>query len=220
MWGMGQGGLTVSQMAEFAKSAYTGVTRRGMFGFTLVKGTPTLKFYRKDKHIIVAVRGTQDKGDLAAWVPSLSGKVKDTTRFQTDARELSAFQQQYPMGEYRYTGAGHSLAGAIIDIFLRQGKLNDGISFNPMVEPQERGGGTRHRRIYNNTDPLWMLFGRKTKGAEGLTIARPLWKQWAFYRAPQGLSTILALYDAHTMKTLTGGSVSVLDMANLLHALK
>jgi DNA adenine methylase len=214
MTGSGRG-LSVAQMSEFAKSAYSGVTRKTLFGYTLVRGTPTLKFYRKDKHIIVAVRGTQDKGDVDAWIPSTTGKMRSTARYQTDSRELAEFQKAYPKGEYRYTGVGHSLAGAILDIFLREGRINNAISFNPMVEPQERGGGTTHRRIYNNKDPLWMMFGSKTKGAEALTIADPLWKAWAFYKMPLGLSTLLRVYDAHTMKTLTGRGVA--DLAKLIN---
>jgi DNA adenine methylase len=203
--GGSRGGLSVEQMSSFAKSAYSGVTQRSMFGYTLVKGTPTLKFYRRGNHIIVAVRGTQDKKDVDTWIPSIQGKLKDTPRFREDERELDAFQSNFPMGEYRYTGVGHSLAGAIIDIFLRDGKLNNGISFNPMVEPQERGGGTTHRRIYNRNDALWKMFGSKTKGAESFLPSTPVWKAWALYKTPLGLRQILATYDAHTMKTMTGG---------------
>ena len=196
--------LSLPILTSFARGAYSGHTPKTIAGYKLVKGTPTLKFYEKGDTIIVAVRGTQEKLDFDAWLPSVKGTLKDTPRYKEDERILTEFKKQNP--DKDYIAVGHSLAGAIIDIFLRKGLVRSGYSFNPMVEPQERNGGTRHRRIYNQQDPLFMLYGRSTKGAESYVFTDPLWKRWLKYKIPMPASILFNVLDAHNIDTMRGGA--------------
>lgn len=194
--------ISLPIMTSFARGAYSGHTPKSIAGFTLVKGTPTIKFYEKGDTIIVAVRGTQDKEDVDAWIPSTRGKMDTTSRYAKDEKEMREFREKNPNKDY--IAVGHSLAGATIDLFLRRGLVRSGVSFNPMVEPQERNGGTRHRRIYNKQDPLYLLYGRNTKGAEAYEFSDPLWKRWLKYKLPIPASVLFNVLDAHNIDTMRG----------------
>lgn len=134
--------------------------------FQLVESTPTLKLYKKDNVYIVAIRGTEfsDADDVIADIYIPLGRLTESNRYKKDLQTLNSWKSKYGLGEWY--GVGHSLGGAILDEFLIDGKLDEGLSYNPAVAYTNLDKEIKNRRIYKSEDPLYKLVGRFTKGAE------------------------------------------------------
>jgi hypothetical protein len=148
---------------EFAEASYESNPPTAIDGFELVHSDGTLKFYRRGQEIVVAVRGTADAADLAADASIAVGALRSSHRYRHDADILRDFQERFPRHLYTYRGVGHSLGGALIDQFLKDGYLSKGVSFNPAIQP-----GSVHsenQRIYHPDDPLYALEGRFARGS-------------------------------------------------------
>ena len=130
-----------------------------------MSGTKTLQFYMKGNTVIVCVRGTASIRDLMADIKITFQNVRGSTRFNEDLAAIKSFQQQYPPGRYNYYFTGHSLGGALIDEYLKDGLGTSAISFNPAVQ-KEFYNSANHHRIYNTQDPLYDLMGRHVPSAE------------------------------------------------------
>jgi hypothetical protein len=76
--------------------------------------------------------------------------------------DLQAFQRQFSPRKYEYLGVGHSLGGAILDQFLKNGMIDAGASFNAAVQPGDIRSNIRNTRMYESNDPLYGLMGRYT----------------------------------------------------------
>jgi len=204
-------GLPISLLQVLARASYSGRTPLRAGGFELVRSSPTIKIYRKGDGIVVSVRGTDptDKNDLVADFASVKGTLRESTRYKQDEAFLRKFQEDFPRSKFRYTAVGHSLGGAIIDGFFRDKLIDNAFSFNPMIEPHERGGNPLHRRLYNNEDPLYLAFGKGVRGVEVRDPRDPLWLAWAKFKLPTGLRELFALYDAHRLQKFKGGGVGV-----------
>jgi hypothetical protein len=174
-----------------------------------MRSSPTIKIYKKGDGIVVSVRGTDptDKDDLVADFASVKGSVVETSRYKKDEMFLRKFQEDYPTTKFRYTAVGHSLGGAIIDEFLRAGLVQNALSFNPMIQPQDRGGSKVHRRLYNNLDPLYLMFGKGVPNVEVRNPKDPLWLAWAKFKLPKGLRELFVAYDAHRLQSFRGGDI-------------
>ena len=149
--------------ADFAKAAYESKAPASVDGYALMVSTPTLKIYGKDGDYIVAIRGTYSTEDAKADASLAVGTLSSTARYKKDAEVLRRFREGHS-GSYR--GIGHSLGGAILDQFLKDGLVDSGTSFNPAVSPGDFDKELKNKRIYKEGDPLYQLMGRHTKGAE------------------------------------------------------
>ena len=159
---------TLHQMAE---ASYSASPPRVLNGYDLVESTPTLKFYRKNGGvvIVVAIRGTNptDAEDVKADGLIALNRLGDSHRFQKDLRTMGEFMNKYPPSRgYLYYGVGHSLGGAILDMFLKNGMIKQGISYNPAVQPMDIRASLPNLRIYEEGDPLYALMGRFTTAPE------------------------------------------------------
>jgi hypothetical protein len=201
-------GISMNFMQQMAQSAYRGKTKLQIGPFKLLTSTPTLKFYKDDKRIVIAVRGTEltDKVDLAADALAIVGNLRKSERWKRDEAKIKEVQEKFPRGEYRYTAVGHSLGGALIDLMLRDKLVQNALSYNPLVEPQELGGNPLHRRIYHKDDPLYQSFGRFIPNVEVRTTAEPFWKYYLKHNLPFGLGELFTLYDRHRIARFKGGS--------------
>jgi hypothetical protein len=130
-----------------------------------MSNTKTVQFYMKGNDIIVVIRGTASFQDLMADIKITFQNVRNSSRFKEDVPVIQAFQQQYPPSRYNYYFTGHSLGGALIDEYLKDGYGKLAISFNPAVQ-KEFYNSTNHHRIYNTQDPLYDLMGRHVPSAE------------------------------------------------------
>lgn len=204
------GAISKSLLQAMAQSAYTGKTELKLANFSLLYATPTLKFYKHDggRLIVVAVRGTQmnDKNDIDADIQAFLGNLRHTERYRKDKATLEEVQKNFPRPEYRYIAVGHSLGGAIIDLFLKDHLIQNGMSYNPLVEPQELGGNPLHHRIYHKDDPLYKLFGHKIPNIEVRTTKEPIWKYFLKHYLPYPLGDLFQYYDRHKIRIFKGGS--------------
>ena len=132
-------------------------------GFVLCKSTPTLKCYKNDaeKTILVGIRGTKPKelNDLKADASIALNSLESSTRCQQDLATLADVQREWPPSAgWDYYGFGHSLGGAILDVFLNKHLLKSGLSYNPAIQPKDFSNTTiPNDRIFAENDPLWML---------------------------------------------------------------
>jgi len=129
--------------------------------------------------VICGIRGTdtKDMGDVAADIQIALGKLNSSERYKHDVSVIKRLQTYFPQDKWWWVGVGHSLGGAIVDSLIREGLLKEGVSFNPAVQKEEYLKPTTNRRIYLETDPLYLLMGRFTKYHEvrktsGLGVAK------------------------------------------------
>ena len=187
---------------QFAKSAYQNAPQE-IDGATLIKETPTLKFYRQGQTITIAVRGTRD------WIDWLSNAslTSSQTRFyfqlsprvRKDIADIKDFQRHFPPSEFHYRGVGHSLGGAIIDELIKQNLISEGRSFNPAVHRMDLGTSQgKNERTYNPGDPLYLLktFAEgASELAKGHSLAKPL---------PQHIPPPSILLENHKLESFNG----------------
>jgi len=129
-----------------------------------IHNTDTMRFYKNGLTIIVVIRGTRNLSDIRADFTINKNKLDTTPRYIADEQKLLEVQDIYPYNEYGYYGIAHSLGGAIMDRFLERGLLNNGISFNPAVEPKNyTNPAGLNQRIYNKNDQVYDWFGKKIK---------------------------------------------------------
>jgi hypothetical protein len=190
-------------LQQMAESSYSPKGKPQIGSFTLIFATPTLKFYKDGALIVVSIRGTQvnDPTDLKADAYALVGKLGESERYRRDLDTLKSVQSRLPPPQYRYIGVGHSLGGAILDRFLRAGLILNGISYNPLPEPQELGGNPLHLRVYHKDDPIYKVVGRFIPNVEVRTTKQPIWK----YFLPFGMKELFSAYESHGLDSFRGG---------------
>jgi hypothetical protein len=147
---------TISKMTE---AAYDASPPTEIDGWELIDHTPTLKFYKKGAdegvpRVIVSVRGTADKADVAADLHIVANGLSRSGRYKTDLKKLKEVKSKYP--SETFYGCGHSLGGAICDLFIKQGLIASAVTYNPAVEKSELKS-TRNYRIYMQNDPLFNI---------------------------------------------------------------
>jgi hypothetical protein len=204
---------TLHQMAE---ASYSASPPRVLNGYDLVESTPTLKFYRKNGGvvIVVAIRGTKptDAEDVKADGLIALNRLGDSHRFQKDLRTMGEFMNKYPPSRgYMYYGVGHSLGGAILDMFLKNGMIKQGISYNPAVQPMDIRASLPNLRIYEEGDPLYALMGRFTTAPEvRKTKRKKSFVESAISHIPY-IGTIAKANDylqSHNLSNFQGGAES------------
>lgn len=206
-----QGLPSTSTLQRMANAAYEKAPLHDIDGYTLVSQSPTLKFYKANKQIIVAIRGTADKADAFADLLVPLNNLDQSDRYKKDLDTLKKFQLTYPVSEYTYYGVGHSLGGALLDRFIKMGIIKEGVSFNPAIESENYSVNLPNKRIYFENDPLYKLFGVNVQNAE----VRPA-KQSAITniisKVPvigEKVSKLYDLYQAHSIDSFRGGKLVI-----------
>ena len=154
-------------LKQMADASYQNNFSDSIDGFNLVEQTDTLKFFQSTSQpiIVVAVRGTADFQDFQAWVPSAINNIQNTERYNIDTNELMKFQAIYPPTAYTYYATGHSLAGTIIDNWLKNGYITEARTYNPAVSYTDLNNeNINNYRVYSDGDPLYNIMGRFVKG--------------------------------------------------------
>ena len=199
-----------SVLYDMVKNTYNRNSKRPIPNWNLIKETPTLLFYLKDKTIVVAVRGSIDFVDLGADTGIAIASLLKSTRYTTDLNTLYSVQQNYPPSEYTYYGVAHSLGGAILQKWIRNGLIKEGISYNPALEKVDINDTTsKHLKIYNEDDPLYMLMGKNASNVEvrpnkksGLAnVAKEQLSQFSLGRAINSV-------QAHLLGNFEGGQIN------------
>lgn len=199
---------TPSVLQQLATEAYNKSPVSTVGGLQLVTYTPTLKFYKSptENTIVVAIRGTEptDGADVKADASIAIGQLQNSQRFQQDLATLLHFQAQYPFTDFDYYGVGHSLGGAILDVFLKMGLLKQGISYNPAIQPGDFQATIPNKRIYNQEDPLYKLMGRYATNTEVRAPRKKSWWERAIEKVPYA-GKAYNLYKAHQLDNFVGG---------------
>jgi hypothetical protein len=195
---------TKGLLQQMAVASYSSNPPQNIGEFKLVKQSPTLKFYYDEpkRFMVVAIRGTKltDQHDLIADALAVSGNLKNSYRYKNDLRQLREVKKLYP--NTRFFGVGHSLGGAILDLFLRNGLIAAGMSYNGFPEPQERQGNPLHHRIYHTGDFIYKMFASKIPNIELRTTSEPFWKHLLKFAMPIDVFTGV---DRHMLERFKGG---------------
>jgi hypothetical protein len=155
-----------SILYQIAGASYADDFTGNVDGFSLLKQTPTLKIFKKDDYpvIVVGVRGTADFQDLQAWLPVILDTIIDTDRYKQDTAVLKDFQSDYRPTLFYYYAVGHSLAGVIIDEWLKSGLVLKGRTYNPAIQLKDlQNTSINNDRVYASGDPLYKMFGKRAK---------------------------------------------------------
>jgi len=172
-----------SILYQIAGASYAENFDGNVDGFTLLKQTPTLKIFKKIDYpvIVLGVRGTADFQDFMAWLPVLLNTIRDTDRYKLDTDFLVHFQQDYVPSQYYYYGTGHSLAGTILDEWLKAGLILKARTYNPAIQLQDLSNTSiDNYRVYASGDPLYKLFGNRAKNKPEVRQS----SSWIDFRTP------------------------------------
>ena len=200
-------------LQQLADQSYKDVPATRVGQLELVRATPTLKFYKDNGNtIVVAIRGTKptDVDDVKADGLIGIGQLESSDRYKRDLNTIQQFQVQYPPSQYDYYGVGHSLGGAILDMFLKNGFLKNGVSYNPAVQPQDFANTTLpNQRVYMESDPLYKLMGRNlAKKPETRAPRKKSWWEKAVSAIPYVGTAMKGydLYQSHMLDQFKGGA--------------
>ena len=154
-------------LKDMADASYQNDYSNTIDGFNLVLQTDTLKFFKSTSQpfLVVSVRGTADFQDFQAWIPSAINNIQNTERYKIDTTELLNFQQQNPQSAYTYYAVGHSLAGAIIDAWLKAGYIPEARTYHTAISYSDiNNSDINTYRVYSDGDPLYNIMGRFAVG--------------------------------------------------------
>ena len=152
-------------------------------GWHLQHATIDLKFYTKGDCGIVSVRGTKNAEDWATNSQIPLGKAEEGTRVQRDIQHMRSERSRLASRVKYWYAVGHSLGGAICDIFIAKGLIKEAVSFNPAVEPQY-ARSSRNHRYYHADDPLYYFLGKNAAVAGVIPGQDYSWYDWASWAAP------------------------------------
>lgn len=150
-------------------------------GFAILSqlSTPTLKFYYSPGNpgkVLVGIRGTKktDQNDIDADILIARGMLETSVRARRDIEQLQKAKSMIGT-TIPFYGAGHSLGGALLDLFMKEGFFVGGRSYNGALEVGKEQEG--NRRIYNAQDPLLSVFGPFLKQAPEIYKSDNLYNQ-------------------------------------------
>ena len=137
-------------------------------GFKLVKKYNKLRFYQNNdtpKIILVGIYDTNfdSLSEIYTGVcnAALKFDLKKMNRYKNDLQNLIEFQKKYPTDKYYYIATGISIAGAISDLFLEAGYLNEAITFNSVIEGRFiSNSNIKNYRIYLDEDICYLSMGK------------------------------------------------------------
>ena len=152
-------------------------------GWYLVTYTVDLKFYTKGNIGIVAVRGTHTNEDWSTNSLIPYNRAIEGNRVQRDIRNLKDIQKKLASRVTEWYGVGHSLGGAICDIFIDLKLITAAVSFNPAIEPQYKNSD-KNRRYYHADDPLYYYLAKDAKVEHVLPGQTYSWYDWGSWAIP------------------------------------
>ena len=137
-------------------------------GFKKIKKYKSLLFYQNidnPKIILIGILDTNPSSFHEVYTGIRNTIIKidlrKIKRYITDLQDLIDFQKTYPIDEYYYTATGISIAGAVADLFLEEGLIDEAISFNAVVEDRFiSNSNIKNYRIYLDEDILYLGMGR------------------------------------------------------------
>jgi hypothetical protein len=211
-------GIPLKTYYEAAKASYAAKNNHqppreigdGFTPFKLIHHTRTLVFYVHDSQrspkVLVGIRGTDanDSKDLGADALVATNSLTSSDRYKHDLVTIKAMDKKYPHNDYTWLGAAHSLGGALLDHFIKDGFIDVGVSYNPAVE-KPFYNTTKNHRIYNEHDPLYWFMGSYAKVYDVRKDTRPSdWVDYVSWIVPWWKVGYTAL-SAHKLSNFEGG---------------
>jgi hypothetical protein len=101
---------------------------------------------------------------------------------------------------------GHSLGGAILDIFIKMGLIKRAVSYNPAIQPQDIRGQVANERIYSENDPLYNIY-KHTGLAQAPEVRAAKPKKW-WERIVESVPVVGKVYKNftnHLLSNFEGG---------------
>jgi hypothetical protein len=214
----------LQQMATAAYAEGRGSTPPAFIGnWQRVGNSPTLVFYRNSDTIVVGIRGTMGSLFGEDWRANYTlpfNGLAGTNRYKKDRAALLNFQTRYPPSQFEYYGVGHSLGGAILDMFLSEGLIRNGVSYNPAIQTKDIKGTLPNERIYDANDPLYAIMG--SQASEKPEVRAPAQPTSAAQSALGYLHPAIAVanagqsyLNAHALTNFSGGKKKRLTKVSL-----
>ena len=141
---------------------------RELKGFKLIKKYNKLCFYQNidnPKIILVGIKDT-DSASLHEVYTGICNTIikidlRKLNRYINDLKDIMEFQKNYPINEYYYIATGVSIAGAISDLFLEAGYIDEAITFNAVIEDRFISNpNIKNFRIYLDEDVFYLGMGK------------------------------------------------------------
>lgn len=214
----------LQQIASAAYMEGRGSTPPAFIGhWQRVGNSPTLVFYRNSDSIVVGIRGTMGSLFGEDWRANYTlpfNGLAGTNRYKKDRDALLKFQSRYPPSQFEYYGVGHSLGGAILDMFLSEGLIKNGVSYNPAIQTKDIKGKLPNERIYDANDPLYAMMG--SQASEKPEVRAPAQPTSAAQSALGYLHPAIAVanagqsyLNAHNLTNFQGGKKKRLTKVSL-----
>lgn len=199
-----EGGIVPEELSflqEMTVESYSDTPKENINGWILKKSTPNTKFWVKGNNAIVGVRGTKSSEDVSAWYTVPLSTLNTTAVYKKNFDAVREFKNEYP-GIVLY-GVGHSLGGAILDSLIRDGLIQEAVSYNPAIQYKDINGGLPNRRIYYGADPLYKLMGWWDRKSEHRKSTEKSWIAFLgnFSLPVAGMSALAS----HSLTKFTGG---------------
>jgi hypothetical protein len=214
----------LQQIASAAYAEGRGATPPAFIGhWQRVGNSPTLVFYRNSDSIVVGIRGTMGSLFGEDWRANYTlpfNGLAGTNRYKKDRDALLKFQTRYPPSQFEYYGVGHSLGGAILDMFLSEGLIRNGVSYNPAIQTKDIKRDLPNERIYDANDPLYAMMG--SRASEKPEVRAPAQPTSAAQSALGYLHPAIAAanagqsyLNAHALTNFSGGKKKRLTKVSL-----
>jgi len=183
-----------------------------------IKGFKRIKIYNKliffqnidnPKIILVGIKDTDPKSlhELYMGVCNTVVKIDLRTldRYINDLKNLIEFQKKYPTDKYYYIATGISMAGAVADLFLEEGHIDEAITFNAVIEDRFiSNSDVKNYRIYIDEDIFYL----------GMGAYAPNTKVYSMNVVKQNfinpIEELQHLYKLHTLHSQKSSSLSFL----------
>jgi len=147
-------------------------------GFKLLKAYRKISFYQNIDNPYIIFIGIQETTHTS-FSEVYSGfcntiikiDLQKLERYKNDLQDLMDFQKKYPTDKYKYIASGISIAGAIADLFLEGGYINEAITFNSVIEDRFISNtNLKHHRIYIDEDIFYLAMGKYAPNTKVYTI--------------------------------------------------
>jgi hypothetical protein len=137
-------------------------------GFKFIKKYNKLCFYQSNdnpKIILVGIKDTDSTSLREVYTAICNTIIKidlrKLNRYINDLKDIKEFQKNYPINEYYYIATGISIAGAISDLFLEAGYIDEAITFNAVIEDRFISNpNIKNYRIYLDEDAFYLAMGK------------------------------------------------------------
>lgn len=181
-------------------------------GFKIIKRYNKLHFYQNidnPKIILLGIQDTDPESLHEVYTGICNTIIKidlrTLNRYINDLQDLMDFQQQYPIDKYYYIATGASIAGAVADLFLEEGYIDEAITFNAVIEDRFISNpNIKNYRIYLDEDVFYL----------GMGAYAPNTKVYSMNVVKQNfinpIEELQHLYKLHTLNSKKSASLSFL----------